>query len=141
MVNNCFLCLQICRTRRCKTCSLVCHNICWVNFKNKSGNPDSCPQCRKLLDIKLHNTRTKILNNKEFSFIIRKCLEVNRLSPNSTVKVAQVIKLYTTIAENTWFLDNNQIFNDVARKKLLSFIYDEGWYEGVELYERIWNSV
>jgi len=140
MVNNCFLCLQICRTRRCKTCSVVCHNTCWYNFKNKSDTPDNCPQCRNLLDTKLHNTRVKILNKKEFTAIIGECLEVSRMSSNRVVKIAQAIKIYTIIAENMWFLESNQHFNDVAKNKLLSFIQDSNWYEGIQLYERIWNE-
>ena len=139
MVNNCFLCLKICKTRRCKTCLLVSHNTCWINFKNKCETSDNCPQCRTLLNTKLHNTRSKQLDKKGFISIISKCIQLNRTSTSSFVKIKQTIKIYTVISENKWFLDSNKEFNDVAKNKLLSFIHENNWYEGIKLYERIWN--
>jgi len=57
------------------------------------------------------------------------------------MKLEQTIKLYTIISDNTWFLESNQKFNEVAKRKLLSLIHENNnWYEGVQLYERIWNQ-
>ena len=143
MSTNCFLCLQICRTRRCKICSLVSHKSCWVEFEIKSTNPGHCPQCRSVLDTKVHNTRTntrvKKLNEQQFVIAVRKCLSVCNNVLNRSQKEEETLKLYTIIAENKWYLEKNSHFNEVSKNKLISFIQDDNWLGAIPLYERIWG--
>ena len=144
MSNNCFLCLQICRTHRCKICSLVAHKSCWVEFECNSTNPDHCPQCRSVLDTKVHNTRAnnrvKKLNEKQIVTAIKNSLEICKHTLNMSQKEDETIKIYTILADNKWFLIKNQHLNDVSKNKLFSFIHDDNWYKGIPLYERIWGE-
>lgn len=50
MGGDCFLCLNIYRTRRCTQCKVKDHRGCWVKYK-KDNETQRCPQYRKFRKI------------------------------------------------------------------------------------------
>lgn len=142
MINKCFICLDICRTRRCKICKLYAHKKCWKNFLYYSKDIN-CPQCNQnLKKSKRYNLRqNKILSSSEITNTIKDYLKKSECSRSISERKKICKNIYEILLHNKWFLHRYKVFNKVAKKKLEELIeINKDWTDGVELYTKIWSK-
>ena len=139
MVNNCVICLNICRTRRCRICKLYAHKKCWNKFIQYS-DISNCPQCKQSLHKKIIKTRSKMEHSPSMIITIQNYIDIcaNAQSRNEREHICKIV--YTTLMNNLWFLHRNPAFNIVAKNKLKELIQVNNWNDGIILYTRIWGD-
>ena len=141
-MSKCFVCLCICRTRRCKQCHVLAHNTCWKSFMERSPASHACPQCKLPLYISTRNTRANLTPIKyddpcEFISVITNFLTIIKAEKNREKKLKIAKEIFETIIVNSWFLKENPTFKQTVKNKLLEFIYVDDWNSGVKYYRTL----
>lgn len=135
MSDNCFLCLNISRTRRCTQCKVKAHKSCWEEY-TMVDETQRCPQCRATTKRKVYNTRLR----ENTIRVIRHFLTSieNRVGREQRCDVAK--QLFEYLYQNIWFLDNNRLFRNIVKSKLVYLAIDENWEYAKTAHERFFGQ-
>lgn len=130
--NNCFVCMNIARTKRCSHCNLRAHTNCWEEYK-QTQNIDPlydqgviCPQCSRLTVSRIYRTRHRLreiireeIKEANFQEKVRQLLSLIHTTTSTLGKKTVAIGLFEFIFRNMWFLNRHPLFRSCVYNKLL----------------------
>ena len=153
MSDNCFLCLNISRTRRCSQCLLKARRKCWEQYirhwrHSNSYHPYSrgggiiCPQCKKNSKNRRYNTRLHATETNKTRCIntIKNFLNDVDTANGKENKKRIAKELFEYLYQNMWFVRNHRKFERTVRDKLVEFSVHENWAFATEMYMKMFGE-
>lgn len=132
-MENCFICLNMCKDRVCPTCNCYAHFKCWVKYTRSTSTEDKsfskCPICK--IQIEYHKSVTRKDTKKErigneietIKNLLLKCNTCNNLEERMEI----VLTIFNYYDHNRIALNHSKALSDIVSKKLHEFYITHNW--------------